>query len=55
MDNKDNKNKMTKKIIKTNKITITIIENISKEDIIWLKLRKSIVGLFKEGNIYKYI
>ena len=55
MDNKDNKNKMTKKIIKSNKIPITIIENSSKEDIIWLKLKKSIVILFKEGNIYKYI
>ena len=53
MDNKDNKNKMTKKIIKSNKIPITIIENSSKEDIIWLKLKKSIVGLFKEGKIYK--
>ena len=53
MDNKDNKNRMTKKIIKSNKIPITIIENSSKEDIIWLKLKKSIVGLFKEGKIYK--
>ena len=53
MDNKDNKNRMTEKIIKSNKIPITIIENSSKEDIIWLKLKKSIVGLFKEGKIYK--
>ena len=53
MDNKDNKNRMTKKIIKSNKIPITIIENSSKEDIIWLKLKKSIVCLFKEGKIYK--
>ena len=34
LDNKDNKNKMTKKIIKSNKIPITIIENSSNEDII---------------------
>ena len=48
MFNKDNKNKMAKKIIKSNKIPITIIENSSKEDIIWFKLKKSIIGLFKD-------
>ena len=54
MDNKDNKNRMTKKIIKSNKIPITIIENRSKEDIIWVKL-KSIVCLFKKVRYIKYI
>ena len=44
---------MVKKIIKSNKIPITIIENSSKEDIyFWLKLKKSI-GIFEEGKIYK--
>ena len=46
MDNKDNKSKITKMIIKSNKIPITIIENSSNEDIIWLKLKKCIVGPF---------
>ena len=52
MDNKDNKNKMTKKINKSNKIPIIIIEYSSKEDIYWLRLKKC-VGIFEEDKIYK--
>ena len=52
MFNKDNKNKMTKKIIKSNKIPITIIEIVQKRIYFWLKSKKSI-GIFEEGKIYK--
>ena len=38
--NKDNKNKMAKKIIKRNKIPIIIIENSSKEDIFLIEIKK---------------
>ena len=52
MDNKDKKSKITKKIIKSNKIPIIINEYSSKEDVYWLKLKKSI-GIFEEHKIYK--
>ena len=52
LDNKDNKNKKTKKIIKNNKIPITVFENNSKEDIFLIEIKTSI-GIFEEGQIYK--
>ena len=42
LDNKDNKNKKTKKIFKSNKIPIIIIENSSKEDIFLIEIKKSL-------------
>ena len=52
LDKKDNKNIKTKKIIKSNKIPITIIDNTSKEDIFLIEIKKKI-GIFDEGEIYK--
>ena len=52
MDKKDNKTRKSKKIIKSNKIPITIIENSSKEDIFLIEIKKTI-GILEEGEIYR--
>ena len=52
LDKKDNKTIKSKKIIKSNKIPITIIENSSKEDIFLIEIKKTI-GILEEGEIYR--
>ena len=52
LDKKSNKKLKTKKIIKSNKIPITIIGESSKEDIYLIEIKKTI-GNFEEGEVYE--